>query len=1169
MEGQGKKGRKKNKPGDNAPASSGSSGQQTPAETSAQPFSQEGGGKGKKKYPQSGSGDGGDAHQTPAPKQKKQQQQQQQQQQQSSIATQASAEQQAPCAPGGSGDGQQIASKDQGKKDWKQKKQQDQQQQGHQQQGQQPDASTSAQQPKLSYKQKKQQQQQAPPSMPTPSSSGQTPSEESGAGDGQQSAPKDTAKKDSKQKFSMLKQEKQQQQQQQQQQEQQSHTSDELQSSTGVGGNSDEQQIAPKGQGKKDWKQKKQQDQQQQGHQQQGQQPDASTSAQQPKLSYKQRQQMKQQSEKPEPEPKPVTPTSTHSSSPAHAAALERVEEDFSSMKIDKQKIHMSHRMQVLERANAFGTRGKPIKFEVNYIQLFVNNLINVAYHYDVEIKPPASRKWQRAAFAAFSREVFPGHNFAFDGNKNAYSAKRLKADYYENVVTTREDNRDRKFTVTMKEAAVVDIGCLKNYQNSNNFTKPMAAIQCLDVVLRTAYENNPNFVKFKKSIYAVPRQIEDIGANHELWYGLFQSALLGAKPFLNIDVSHKAFPSGGKLTDIIKGMNYPPGLPDELPRGLETNLNNFLKGMEISYAGPDGVDKIFKYNKLKGPADQERFKLESGEVLTVAQYFRQQGRVLQYPRWPVMHVGSTIRNILLPMEMCSVPRGQALTKKHPDSCTQMIIRRSATDTLTRKNKIMHLFMDIKYNLAPTIKEFGLSVGDRFEEIAGRILDPPYLLYRNNKTVQPVRGEWRADNCNYILPSTQIIQRALRWTIVNLDIRTRADAIDRFGRMIFDVSKKQNVQLEQFTMANNFCEPRNWKAWRTEFPHIFMNLKKQNMDLVIVIIPASGGPNGDVYAAVKQQAELHTGLLTQCVKGDTIFRKGNDLSTLNNIWLKINAKTNGSNHALVPNCKPPIARANVMYIGADVTHPSPEQTNIPSVVGVTASYDQEGFRYSCCYRLQNPTDEMIRDLENIVNRQIRLFHQQNGCFPERIMYYRDGVSEGQFAEILTIELRAIKDAAAKVNPNYKPQVTFIVVQKRHHARFFPNGQCPTVGKNNNVPPGTIVDRHITAPNQYQFYLVSHAAVQGVAKPTKYCVLYDDSNCHPDQLQALTYNLCHMFARCNRAVSYPAPTYYAHLAAFRGRVYIKDRPLKMDNLLQEYQSMQIKAEIIDGHPMFFV
>lgn len=841
-----------------------------------------------------------------------------------------------------------------------------------------------------------------------------------------------------------------------------------------------------------------------------------------------------------------------------------------SRMKIDKAKIPTSKLLPVLTRSNAFGKRGQPIRLEVNYIQLLLDRIIQTAYQYDVDIKPPASRKWQRFAFAEFTKQLFPNHGFAFDGNKNAYTARRLKSDHYEQEVKVHADGRDRKFTVAMKEAAVVDLSCLKTYMaNGNSFDKPMAAIQCLDIVLRTAYENNPRFVKFRKSIYVIPDQPEDVGAGHELWYGLFQSALLGAKPFLNIDVSHKAFPSGGPILQILSNITR-QAVPDRLQDWVANELHTFLKGMEISYTGPDGVNKTFKYNGIKGPASQQKFKLENGTEMTIEQYFRQRNKPLRYPNLPVIHVGSTVRNVMLPIELCSVPPGQALTKKHPDICTQGIIKRSATDTATRKRKIMHLFNQIGYNNAPTVKEFGVSVGTGFEQVDGRIIGPPALVYRNQRSVNPMRGVWRADNMNFIVPSTDVERRALNWTILNLDMRARPDSIKDFGNAIYQMSLKQGVQLQQFSMKDNFYEPRDMRTCVRDLDNIFQDLKRKNMDLVFVVIP-NPGRDGDVYAKVKQKAELQVGLLTQCIKSFTLEKKRGDASTISNIWLKINAKTNGSNHYLAPASKPPVSRKYVMYIGADVTHPSPEQTNIPSVVGVAASYDLEGFRYNCCYRLQNAKDEMIRDLENIVCKQLKQFQQQNQKLPELIMYYRDGVSEGQFSEILSIELRAIQAAAATVSrdSNYRPKITFIVVQKRHHARFFPVGNCPTEGRNNNLPPGTIVDRHITAPNQYQFFLVSHAAVQGVAKPTKYCVLWDDENSDPDQLQALTYNLCHMFARCNRAVSYPAPTYYAHLAAYRGRVYIKDRNLNMDNLLNEYQRMQIKTEIIDGHPMFFV
>ncbi|XP_055531383.1 protein argonaute-2 isoform X2 [Wyeomyia smithii] len=1144
MDIQGKKKQKKNQPGTNPQAPSGS----TPAPSPAPASSQQAGGKGKKKYQHAGGGD--------KPHEQKKQQKFQQGHQQGQQYQQQQQHHQ----------GQQQYSR--GQQQYSQSEQQYPQGQQQYVQGQQQYSQGQQRYPqgRQQYMQGQQQYLQAQQQYPQgqqqyPQGQQQYPQGQQQYLQGQQQHPQGQQQYPQGQQQYL-------QGQQQHPQGQQKYLQGQQQYPQGQQHLQTEQQISSSADAqpqKLPYKQR-QQLKQQSEEQQRESTPSSSGSsaAQQPKSSYKQKQQMKH-SEKPA-ESTPPTPTSTHSSSPSHAAALERVEEDFGGMKIGKQKLHSSSLMQVLERPNAYGKQGTRIRLEVNYIELLVEKLTGTAYHYDVDIKPPASRKWQRAAFQAFAREVFPGFNFAFDGNKNAYSAKRVESDFYENEVKVKEDGRERKFTVAMKEAAVLDMSSLKSYLKSNNYTKPMAAIQCLDVVLRTAYENDPKFVKFKKSIYVVPSQPQSVGENHELWYGLFQSALLGSKPFLNIDVSHKAFPSGGKILDILRDMNRSTPVSNEpLQPWLMNNITTYLKGMEISYTGPTGANRIFKFNKFKNAANKETFKTETGQVLTVEQYFRQQGYPLKYPNLPVMHVGSTVRNILLPIELCSVPRGQALNKKHPDSCTQQIIRSSATDTATRKRKIIDLFSQINYNNAPTIKEFGLSVGTKFEEVDGRVLEAPYLEYRGNKTIQPSRGVWRAEKYQFLLPSTDIVRRSLCWTILNLDQRTRQDAIERFGKMIYDISKRQDVQLEPFSMARNWMEPRVMREYIRELDSIFGKLKADRMDLVIVIIPGIG----DAYAKVKQKAELVTGLLTQCIKGDTIFKKGTDQSTLNNIWLKINAKTNGTNHKLVQNYKPPFARKHVMFVGADVTHPSPEQTNIPSVVGVAASYDLEGFRYNCCYRLQNPKDEMIRDLENIVCKQLRLYQQQNNSLPELIMYYRDGVSEGQFAEILTIELRAIQDAIAKINPEYKPNVTFIVVQKRHHARFFPTGGFLTEGKNNNVQPGTIVDRHITAPNQYQFFLVSHAAVQGVAKPTKYCVLYDDEKCDPDQLQALTYNLCHMFARCNRSVSYPAPTYYAHLAAYRGRVYIKDRPLNMDNLLHEYQQLQIKTEIIDGHPMFFV
>ncbi|XP_026685797.1 protein argonaute-3-like [Diaphorina citri] len=345
---------------------------------------------------------------------------------------------------------------------------------------------------------------------------------------------------------------------------------------------------------------------------------------------------------------------------------------------------------------------------------------------------------------------------------------------------------------------------------------------------------------------------------------------------------------------------------------------------------------------------------------------------------------------------------------------------------------------------------------------------------------------------------------------------------------------------------------------------IFQRLKTKGVNLVFVIVPNAG----DTYAKVKQVAELEVGILTQCIKEKTVFKM--NPATTGNILLKINAKLNGINHYVKELKKPKILGKPTIIFGADVTHPSPDETSIPSVAAVTSSYDPAAFKYNMMWNLQDPRQEIIVHLETIVRTQLIYFYKVNKVKPVHIIFYRDGVSEGQFQAVMSAEISAIKRACQGVEANYNPKVTFLVVQKRHHTRFFPTSPSEGDGsRNNNVRPGTIVDTTITHPTDLDFYLVSHQSIQGTARPTKYYRLWDEYNLTDDETEEMTYYLCHLFSRCTRSVSYPAPTYYAHLAAFRGRVYIKNRHLDMNNLPRENQVHQANAEFLTNNPMYFV
>jgi eukaryotic translation initiation factor 2C len=53
-----------------------------------------------------------------------------------------------------------------------------------------------------------------------------------------------------------------------------------------------------------------------------------------------------------------------------------------------------------------------------------------------------------------------------------------------------------------------------------------------------------------------------------------------------------------------------------------------------------------------------------------------------------------------------------------------------------------------------------------------------------------------------------------------------------------------------------------------------------------------------------------------------------------------------------------------------------------------------------------------------------------------------------------------------------PRLTFIVVKKRHHSRFFAYDGRAT----NNIEAGTVIDQDITHPSQFDFYLCSQGSL---------------------------------------------------------------------------------------------
>ena len=249
-------------------------------------------------------------------------------------------------------------------------------------------------------------------------------------------------------------------------------------------------------------------------------------------------------------------------------------------------------------------------------------------------------------------------------------------------------------------------------------------------------------------------------------------------------------------------------------------------------------------------------------------------------------------------------------------------------------------------------------------------------------------------------------------------------------------------------------------------------------------------------------------------------------SFASNLLLKINAKLGGRNWSLD---KKIFDDKETILFGIDVNHPGVGDVESPSIVSVVASLDHEFTKYKSIIEQQPRRQEIVGSMVQCVKTLLKAHHASTKSKPERIVIFRDGVGESMFDAVYATEIESITQACKELDASYSPEINFVIAQKRHSVRFMSNGE--------NLVPGTIVDE-VSTPGVFDFFLVSHHALQGTARPVRYIVIRNDSKFSPQQWYESTYALTHLYARATKSVSVVPPIYYAHLGAARGKCYLE-------------------------------
>ncbi|MCO5610336.1 hypothetical protein L7F22_064572 [Adiantum nelumboides] len=771
-------------------------------------------------------------------------------------------------------------------------------------------------------------------------------------------------------------------------------------------------------------------------------------------------------------------------------------------------------------------------------------------YHYDVDINPKVSsrsiaRRLQRQLLAMHETD-FQERLPAYDGSKSLYTAGPLPFESKEFTVAFTNENREKSFKITLRHVGTLGSSALNEFLAGRKIAAPQELLQALDVALREALMHPP-YTPFSRSFFTETLGSVALDGGLTAWNGFFQSLRPTAQGLvLNVDLATTAFYKSMPVVEFLqqKVRNFNPG--QGLTDAQRTMVKKALARLKVEVCHRPTPRKYRIFGLSPSPTKDLKFSVNEGEEIGIIEYFRETYNwPIRYPELPCLQVQAS-RTSYLPMEVCKISEGQKFMGKLVEQQTTKLRTLACVKPPEREGKLKAIMAGANGpGRGQYVASFGMSVSPELTSVNARVLRPPKLKYGvqgSVREIEPRTGSWNMNNACLVEGGT-----IDHWALISFD-RSVHPAVA--GELITNLAhrcQELGIRMNPETVIPPYMGRRE-DLEGGNLERCLKNVcgkasqeianRSQSKGGLLQLLVCIIGEKHPAYGDLKRICETQLGVVTQCCLSKNIKRYNSQY--LANLGLKINAKVGGKNNTLavaLPDLCSVFKRPTIIF-GADVTHPNPGDDSSPSIAALVANVDwPSAIKYVASVRSQPHREEMIEKLSDMVIELWRKFCDKTGVRPERIIMFRDGVSEGQFDKVLQCEVHALKEAMQKAGGSgYNPLITWVVVQKRHHTRLYPADN--NRDKSGNVLPGTVVDSTIVHPREFDFFLCSHAGIQGTSKPTHYHVLWDENSFSADDLQGLINNLCYTYVRCTRSVSIVPPAYYAHLAAYRARLYIE-------------------------------
>lgn len=562
---------------------------------------------------------------------------------------------------------------------------------------------------------------------------------------------------------------------------------------------------------------------------------------------------------------------------------------------------------------------------------------------------------------------------------------------------------------------------------------------------------------------------------------------------------------------------------------------------------------------KFPDPDDRRPgVKPEDLRQISVQQYFKKKYDISCIVGLPVVKMTKKIRGapVYMPMDKLKIETNQRYNTKLSDTQTASMIRFAVTIPKDRWAAVEHGVRMLNWANDPYLRHYGLQINPTRAKVNARILPQPVVHFgpgSKEATIKPgdlTSGRWRLDGRKFALNNKDRPIKA--WGVCCIQGRGSPppSAVESFFQKFVQIYESHGGSI----LAHPQHGKKPWmgggdlrdagemvnKAW-TQTGNKYATAPS----LMFFIV---NDRNVDVYRRIKKSCDIRFGVASQVLQARHVMSCSPQY--ISNVCMKVNGKLGGATTVaksqLIPKIAPRSASIPTMVVGADVSHPAPGagSAEAASLAALTVSSDPHFVRYWAEVQTNGNRVEMVTtsNIEEHFGSMAKKWMQRigQGRPPQRILYIRDGVSEGQYAAVLEEEVRDMKECFQKLGCKESPKFTVVIAGKRHHIRFFPEGNSGD--RNGNPFPGTLVESGCTHPFEFDFYLCSHVAIKGTARPIHYQCILNEGEWLAAELQQFIFEHSYQYLRSTTPVSLHPAVYYAHLAADRARAHLNNNPV---------------------------